>query len=1043
MADHRNLPHTLLFESQSPSGSKFDENGYGELQNTSVFDDTMVVDSPLDEMGTQLEDVCFDAEVVDHFDDDESIGNLGDLKAESLLCELDTEIVLDSEDEGICKTMNQRTPERSERNALGLRERQIKTPNLDSASIDEQSRAGNKGLANNLDTIDGKNDVPQLSECDHETGRLECADSQEPEELSQANALSFVDNFLTFNDMDMCREGEERTSSRKKSPLVSSAKATQRLAKIIKGGSPVKRMGTFDWFDSNQHGEADSLSRMMTASSEYGDFDQRTDKSLQNPNNGEKSLRNKYKEKNEIAVLHKDIRGPSYSPSNFIEQGAKVRISVEQESERNIMNGSVKELDEFMQTEPSWEKFEGNASARDIPDMFDVGIGTQIAAEAMEALFYGPPPTWKTGDECERREDNIADLPDCETEKRANLDQHSLQNIAASDFGDIAKQSIRRKRSSRRYSKVVSSSSWKCNYQELNQKIKPKPCKSRQSKVNKNVSSNNQEKCESYASAPISDKDLGIFKSRHLQVGASMKGTKDQPDKPRVVTNNVEERSMLTYKRKRKRVVADPPKLLSGKQKCSKLYSNASAEASNYKLNKQGQINHQKDALARYFRLDAWKCPKGKRTHRKVPIHSSGASNKLESFTSVGADVHEPHSLGSQKVPEDDENASNNLNKKGLMRTALTQLSLENNSEEGLSRQSCNEEVTGIVTNKDSAVTNSRMSAWDLDRSKAIQTGQPGHADTPTIINGLESHIFENSQRKIIDQAGTECYTAVSCTKKVNEASFNSVSYVYRRRPCNKNLPKPSLLKELTGLVVPESISNFTRIRTRRQGAYVRVLFSQHLPDDIIKQQKKIAGRLGVSITSCSMDATHFIADEFVRTRNMLEAIALGKPVVTHLWLDSCGLVSCLLDEKNYILRDSKREKEIGFSMPVSLARARLHPLLKDKRVCITPNVKPNKEMITILVKAVGGQVVETSQKLAAKDQKILDNVLILSCEEDLAICLPLLDKGAAVYSSELLLNGIVIQKLEHERHKLFSDFVKRKRTISERDRQTRRLSKR
>lgn len=51
---------------------------------------------------------------------------------------------------------------------------------------------------------------------------------------------------------------------------------------------------------------------------------------------------------------------------------------------------------------------------------------------------------------------------------------------------------------------------------------------------------------------------------------------------------------------------------------------------------------------------------------------------------------------------------------------------------------------------------------------------------------------------------------------------------------------------------------------------------------------------------------------------------------------------------------------------------------------------------------------------------KIPDDLLILSCEEDHAICVPLLDKGAAVYSSELLLNGIVIQKLEYERHRLF-----------------------
>lgn len=91
----------------------------------------------------------------------------------------------------------------------------------------------------------------------------------------------------------------------------------------------------------------------------------------------------------------------------------------------------------------------------------------------------------------------------------------------------------------------------------------------------------------------------------------------------------------------------------------------------------------------------------------------------------------------------------------------------------------------------------------------------------------------------------------------------------------------------------------------------------------------QILARLGISIASSITDATHFIADQFVRTRNMLEAIASGKPVVTHLWLESCGQASCFIDEKNYILRDAKKEKEFGFSMPVSLARASQHSLLK------------------------------------------------------------------------------------------------------------------
>lgn len=91
----------------------------------------------------------------------------------------------------------------------------------------------------------------------------------------------------------------------------------------------------------------------------------------------------------------------------------------------------------------------------------------------------------------------------------------------------------------------------------------------------------------------------------------------------------------------------------------------------------------------------------------------------------------------------------------------------------------------------------------------------------------------------------------------------------------------------------------------------------------------KILTRLGASLASSMSDATHFVTDEFVRTRNILEAIAFGKPVVTHLWLESCAQACCLIDEKNYILRDAKKEREFGFSMPISLARASQHPLLQ------------------------------------------------------------------------------------------------------------------
>ena len=96
-----------------------------------------------------------------------------------------------------------------------------------------------------------------------------------------------------------------------------------------------------------------------------------------------------------------------------------------------------------------------------------------------------------------------------------------------------------------------------------------------------------------------------------------------------------------------------------------------------------------------------------------------------------------------------------------------------------------------------------------------------------------------------------------------------------------------------------------------------------------------ILARLRVPVASSISYATHFIADEFVRTRNMLEAMAIGKPVVTHLWLESWDKLAVILMRKNYILRDHKKEKEIGFSMPISLAHASEHPLLQV-HVCIS-----------------------------------------------------------------------------------------------------------
>ncbi|KAF5462560.1 hypothetical protein F2P56_018554 [Juglans regia] len=503
--------------------------------------------------------------------------------------------------------------------------------------------------------------------------------------------------------------------------------------------------------------------------------------------------------------------------------------------------------------------------------------------------------------------------------------------------------------------------------------------------------------------------------------------TKDQSDNP---GERRYDSSIVQYRIK-SRLAADPVEVLSVGEKCSKLNYNLCREAGHCKLNQRVQSVQEVTGIANYLRSNPWRHPRGKRTSRNVQSHSNRPNSIYTPSLTIYGKESNIHSCKSQKRPEDNDKVKGKAG--SSICTCPHWRSLENDSDRSLSGKKFDEPGSrGAMSNCESAVIDATMFPTDLCRARNLM--QPGNLNGKDSISfaddGEKTHTLEVLSNKSIEISGSGSTVTFSSIKGTSMAAANCMFYDYHRKPCNKNLPKSSLLKEIMILGVRESRPNlkWKDLRKRRDMAHVQVLFSQHLDNNIIKQQKKILARLGMSVASCSRDATHFIADKFARTRNMLEAIALGKPVVTHLWLENCGQASCLIDEKNFILRDYKKEKEIGFSMPVSLARASQHPLLKQgQRVLITPSIKPDREMITGLVKAVHGQLVERSQISAGEGERFLKDLLILACEEDHVFCRPFLMR--AVYCSELLLNGIVIQKLEYERHELFTNQVKRKQS--------------
>ncbi|KAI9181418.1 hypothetical protein LWI28_014840 [Acer negundo] len=986
---------------------KIDENE-NECQR---LEDAMMLDSPLAE--TRMEKLD-ETQVL------EDCGCFEDLRLQ-LTSGDEEEVVLDSEDEGICRNKTVGVPIRfSGGNALNLRKRRA-------VCVDKQCGVGNKGC----ERTDEQKDL------NHEFAKLNYVDSQEPGQSSQDNALEFVDQFLSINGTDLSPGIGVMKTVRDLCPPVSGAKGPQTLVKRLKSRTPISKTGIFEWADGDQHVKDDVISKRIEASFQS---ETRSQKALHTAEEtcGIKRVGKMHLTDNSVKESNEDL--PAESSKHQLNTGgieretaemydikalhtAEETCGIKRVGKMNLTDNSVKESNEDLPAESSKHQLNTGGIERETAEMYDIGFNTQIAAEAMEALSYGPSAGCVAFDVFQ----GSSNAPENSPKSVIMGEAHPEHNLIQKSLGGIARKSKRGKRSARKYGKNSNNQkldpcdselatmtrvkrgksliTGQCHQRNANVRSESRPPRLIvQRQIDGTVGGNNDS--ENYMNSSISVECISLSKeqagTRQSLAGGTSTRTNNQSDNPAQRTED----GILRYRRKRSRLDADPTRTVSARGRWSELHYNSSAESRNSKLGEKEQTYQEVTATTSCLKMDIWSHPKRKRTLCKMQSHSNGANNIS----------------GSQRTTEDNDRTTRyNRDMKKNAESGSGSPS-QHSSENNVRKKFDKRDLEIVISNCESATMSKKISPGELDNLDAFMQSDKRDGIDCVLFGVEKNHKFVGSSYKHVETHCSGYVTTTNNTKSrgTNTLSSNNMSSKKYEHPSNKNLPKSSLLKELIRLGgVPESIpdSSWKDLRRQRDLTYVKVLFSQHLDDDVIKQQKKqISARLGISIASCSMDATHFIADRFVRTRNMLEAIALAKPVVTPLWLDSCGQASCLIDKKNYILRDAKKEKEIGFSLPVSFARASQHPLLKGRRVFITPNIKPQKEMITSLVKLVHGQVVERSQIPVVKDQKIQDDLLILSCEEDRPICVPFLDQGLAAYSSELLLNGIVIQKLEFER---------------------------
>ncbi|XP_022635035.1 uncharacterized protein LOC106756957 isoform X2 [Vigna radiata var. radiata] len=936
-------PHSQT--SSTPTGYKVQfASDDDPFRQSDLFQDTLALNSPFTE--TEFENLNLDTEIVEDPEPAEDM-------ATGKRCEYE-QYVLDSEDE----EMNDRhvgkkflEDETSPTVKIPSTLFQKRLPKPPREQVEANATTSGNSTAEHNMLEDDKRAVVDSDSFDYNDrlyppATLNHIQSPEPGNSTQA-ALGFVDKYLSSNDLDLLQGIHCGKTAREKSPNVLNARGPLNLAKI-KARTKNEEKEPFKWVDSCQHDNRGPMfGQKIEASSSFGRY---------------KQIYTRKRKKGS----HLHSQGNCSKSDTFDEKlGRGPRIAIGN-------NNSLKELN----VQPSSIRENANvySSVTHAEDMSDIGLGTQIAAEAMNALALMPPYGCQFNDT--HQPDNaldgsLTDLPQNETHLK------NSSNIPNPSLHSMKIKSNKKNASSSRFSKITSSSSCKHTYKQESNVVSGKMKKIMKSKSTAEGRFENNISFPKYSKHVLLEEvcPLGEYtsfqptseeESEHRNNDSGHPRIKDQPSHRTEENSNFKEKG-IKHKRKGTGLVADPVKL-GARAKRIKFLGNSCMLAKKVKLNHLTEVSPQLSETRSFSWTDSWAYPKRPRGIRK------GAN--------MGTNL----------------NASSVLCVDGKENNVFSTRSLED-----LANASCVDDGRCLL------------------QGGFVPPGSSGDAmkvhNFPDMHPLLLPHV-ERSSNKGVAQSRSGIRAAVVPSEGVKVSNVNH-SYTERHKKlCVKTQPRSSLLKELTRLGVPESMSDvlWKDLRHHRDMTDVRVLFSQHLDDSIIKRQKKILKRLNISVASSSMDATHFVADKFTRTKNMLEAIALGKLIVNHLWLESCGQANCFIDEKHYILRDMKKEKEIGFNMPVSLALAREKPLLKGKRVYITPHVKPDKELIASLVTAVHGQVVDQSQVCGDMKDNIFDDLLILSCEDDHAMCHRLFKRGTAVYSSELVLNGIIIQKLELER---------------------------
>lgn len=738
-------------------------------------------------------------------------------------------------------------------NDLGRYDDKIKSSRVGSSTVrklfTEDSDAENEGFPHDSNSGEEGEDLLQLPSCD--LAGLSYVDSQEPGELSQANALNFVDKFLQDNAEEFDKEGDCRKSCKKNSKVFPSAKGPQTLAKKANDISIVTDAGVYEWDDNREdEGGGELFCRKRT---DFFSGGSHGSKSLPQPR---KAKRNRPDELNDhkqnLQGKNKKI-GVVHSDSKLLVQDSKASEKTENEDGMRHKKNLTSEFDKQFNICSTRGQLDANVNKTLVPEMLNVGIDTQMAAEAMEDLFNGEGisnrdatiaiQTNSAEGSMGEKKKNIMCLKKPPSRKRASVSD------AAVDSRELrqAKKTRRVNCNSSKGSSITSpeySKNARKPHESASVITKSKSKKTK-SHAENHVYINQRKILEKIPSVAIDQITEGS-KKQNSQHGISTSTPIARRTRQSMLVKqlNKTDNASSDCGEESNYVTEDVAGVHVAKElsaKSSKLGPNQASRVGNIKQNQHEHADVNFKAVGNSIKLDGLSFPSGRRSRRNL----SGKVYGPDDLDGLSDPCILPDKLGKcgTRHKRSEDARSTNVDKKFRRETrSSTCGSLVNkNLEENFAQKSFDKGGSGgAPLHYNSSPKDGKMISENITGEKTVRVPDRLSDANPSSVRMKDE---SPRQKGGCQQSDSKCTTPVNHSKvAVNDASPVCMGNEYFKQSCKRSLLRSSLLKELSDLSPhePEPTSASKDLRRRRDMTDVRVLYSHHLDEDIIKQQKKV-----------------------------------------------------------------------------------------------------------------------------------------------------------------------------------------------------------